>query len=110
MTSKHAVPNPYTKFADARAMFTGERGGEGNLAAASPGGTAARNVPRSDLSSSWIRPQSIAQLKQGKIANTHDEEAFIHSLLADADWSHRLGTYRFARCLKEVLGRRDMGF
>ena len=41
------------------------------------------------------------------IANTHEEEAFIHSLLSDADWPHRLGTHRFARCLKEVLGRRD---
>ena len=108
MTSKHAVPNPYPSFADARRVFTGERGGEGNLAATSPGGAAARNVPRSDLSSSWIRPQSISQLKQRKIANTHEEEAFIHSLLSDADWSHRLGTHRFARCLKEVLGRRDI--
>ena len=103
MTSKHAVQQPYTRFADARARFSGERGGEGNLAAASPGGTVARNKPRSDLSSGWIRPLSIAQLKQRKIANNH-----VDSLLGDAEWSHRLGTHKFKRCLNEVLGRRDI--
>ena len=43
--------------------------------------------------------------QQRTIANTHEEEGYIQSLLADADWLHRLGTPRFARCLKEVLKR-----
>ena len=106
MLSKQTTPVQHPSFAEARRVFTGDRGGEGNLAAASSVGAAARKVQRTELSSSWIRPQSIYQLKQRMIANTHEEEGYIQSLLADADWSHRLGTPRFARCLKEVL-RRD---
>ena len=65
----------------------GTVGGEGNLAATGSVGTAARKVQRSELFSSWIRPQSIQQLKQRAIANTHEEEGYIQSLLADAQWS-----------------------
>ena len=34
--------------------------------------------------------------------------SIYRSLLGDADWSHRLGSLKFKRCLNEVLGRRDI--
>ena len=90
-------PMQFPSFAEARGVFAGNRGGKGNLAAAGTVSTTARNVPRAELASAWIRPQVLRQLKARPIANTHDEEGYIQALLADADWFHRLGTPRFSR-------------
>ena len=52
MTSKYAVKQPYTRYADAQARFSGERCGEENLAAPSPVAAVVRRKPVSDLPSS----------------------------------------------------------
>ena len=102
------VPTRFPSFAEARGVFTGNRGGKGNLAAAGTVSTTTRNVPRAELSSAWIRPQVLRQLKARPIANSHEEEGYIQALMADADWFHRLGTSRFSRCLQEVLRRANI--
>ena len=106
MPPKQSAPSTFPSYEEARRVFTGNRGGKGNLAAAGTVSTAVRKIQRAELSSAWIRPQSVRQLKQRAIANSHEEEGYIQSLLADAEWAHRLGTPRFSRCLQEVL-RRD---
>ena len=73
MPPKQTTPVQLPSFHEARRVFTGNRGGEGNLAAAGSVSTAVREVQRTGLFSSWIRPQSIQQLKQRAIANTHEE-------------------------------------
>ncbi len=108
MLSKQTTPVQHPSFDEARRVFTGNRGGKGNLAAAGTLSTAVRKIQRAELSSAWIRPQSTRQLKQRPIANSHEEEGYIQSLMADADWSHRLGTFHFSRCLQEVLRRAEI--
>ena len=105
MPPKQSAPSTFPSYEEARRVFTGNRGGKGNLAAAGTVSTTVRNTQRAELSNAWIRPQSIRQLKQRPIANSHEEEGYIQALLADADWFHRLGTSRFARCLQEGLRR-----
>ena len=95
MPPKQPAPTQLPSFEEARRVFTGNRGGKGNLAAAGTVSTTARNAPRAELASAWIRPQTIRQLKARPIANSHEEEGYIQALLADADWFHRLGTSRF---------------
>ena len=95
MPPKQPAPTQLPSFEEARRVFTGNRGGKGNLAAAGTVPTTIRKIQRAELSSAWIRPQSIPQHKQRPIANSHEEEGHIQSLMADADWSHRLGTSRF---------------
>ena len=105
MPPKQSAPSTFPSYEEARRVFTGNRGGKGNLAAAGTVSTAVPRIQSTELASNWIRPQTINQLKRRDIANSHEEEGYIQALLADAEWFHRLGTPRFSRTLKQVLQR-----
>ena len=63
MPPKQPAPTKFPSYEEARRVFTGNRGGKGNLAAAGTVSTTARNAPRADLANAWIRPQVLRQLK-----------------------------------------------